>query len=64
MKKIEFWEKASNYSIAICGVVLIAKMYFRKYFEDSIVIILFVGVIALIIFVLSEFMKFILKRKI
>ncbi|WMW78119.1 hypothetical protein RF683_01355 [Flavobacterium sp. 20NA77.7] len=63
MKKIEFWAKASNYSIAICGVVLIAKMFFRKYLENIIVPVLFVGGIALIVFIFSELMKFILKRK-
>jgi hypothetical protein len=63
MKKIEFWVKASNYSIAICGVVLIAKMFFRKYLENIIVPVLFVGGIALIVFIFSELMKFILKRK-
>lgn len=63
MKKIEFWVKASNYSIAISGVVLIAKMFFRKYLENIIVPVLFVGGIALIVFIFSELMKFILKRK-
>jgi hypothetical protein len=63
MKKLEFWVKASNYSIAICGVVLIAKMFFRKHLENTIVPILFVGGIALIVFILSKLMQFILKRK-
>lgn len=63
MKKIEFWVKASNYSIAICCVVLITKMFFRKYLENIIVPVLFVGGIALIVFIFSELMKFILKRK-
>lgn len=64
MKKIEFWAKASNYSIAVCGVVLIAKIFFRKYLENIIIPSLFIGGIALIIFILSELLKFILKRKI
>jgi len=63
MKKIEFWIKASNYSIAICGVALIAKMFFRKYLEHVIVTILVIGGIALVVFVISEFMKFIIKRR-
>jgi hypothetical protein len=63
MKKIEFWIKASNYSIAICCIVLIAKMFFRKYLESIIIPILFLGGIALIVFILSELMKFILKKK-
>ena len=64
MKKIEFWVSMSNYSIAVCSLVLIAKIFFRKYLENNIVSILFVGGIALIVFIISELMKFILKRKI
>ena len=62
MKNIEFWIKASNYSIAICGIVLIAKMFFRKYLENIIVPILFIGGIALLVFVTSELMKFVIKK--
>lgn len=64
MKKIEFWVRASNYSIAVCGAVLIAKIFFRKYIENTIVPILFVGGIALIVFILSELIKSIQKRRI
>ena len=63
MRKIEFWKKVSNYSIAICAIALIAKMFFRKYLENIIIPILFIGGIALIIFVFSELMKLIIKRK-
>lgn len=63
MKKKGFWFKASNYSTAICFLVLIAKMFFRKYLEPIIVPILFVGGLALIVFVISELMKFLLKRR-
>jgi hypothetical protein len=38
-------------------------MFFRKYLENIIVPVLFVGGIALIVFIFSELMKFILKRK-
>ena len=64
MRKLEFWVKSSNYSIAVCGVVLIAKMFFRQQLESIIVPILFGGGIALAVFILSEIMKFTLKRKI
>lgn len=63
MGKINFWMKVSNYSIIVCGIVLIAKMFLRKYLETIIVPILFLGALALFIFLLSEIMKFILKRK-
>lgn len=58
-----FWKKISNYSTFVCGIVLIIKMFFRKYVESIIVPILFVGGIALIILVVSEVMKFRIKRK-
>jgi len=63
MKRIEFWIKTSNYSIAVCGIALIAKMFFRKYLEQIIVPILFVGGIAFLVFAISELMKFIIKRR-
>lgn len=63
MKKSEFWGKLSNYSIVVCGIVLIANLYFRKYLEHIIIPILFIGGIALIVYVTSEIMQFILKRK-
>ena len=63
MKRSDFWIKASNYSIAICAITLIAKMFFRKYLEDIIVPILFIGGLAFLVFAISEFMKFVLKKK-
>ncbi len=63
MKNYTFWGKASNYSIFVCGIVLIAKMFFRKYLENIILPLLVVGGISLLIFLLSELMKFIIKKK-
>jgi hypothetical protein len=57
-----FWEKISNYSSIVCGIVLVTKMFFRKYLEELILPILLIGGIALIIFLISELMKFILRR--
>ncbi len=63
MKKLDFWIKVSNYSIIVCGIVLIVKMFFRKYLENVIIPILFLGGIALLTFFISELMKFIIKEK-
>jgi hypothetical protein len=63
MRNLNFWIKASNYSIVVCGIILIVKMFLRKYFEKIVVLIFFVGCIALLIFLTSELMKFILRRK-
>ena len=63
MMNYNFWKKISNYSIFLCGIVLITKMFFKKYIENIIVPILVVGGISLLIFFISELMKFILKQK-
>lgn len=63
MRDFNFWKRVSNYSIIVCGIVLIVKMFFRKYVEDIIWPILFIGALALLICLFSEIMKFIIKRK-
>ena len=60
---LSFWKSVSNYAIFICGVALIAKMFFRKYIESVIWPVLFIGIAAFILFAIAELMKFILKRK-
>jgi len=60
---VEFWTTTSNYSVIVCSIALIVKLFFRQYLEDIIVPILLIGVIAFVIFAISELMKFILKRK-
>lgn len=64
MKHLEFWNKASNYSIIICSVFLISKFFFRKYLDETIFnIIIILGGVALFIFLLSELMKLLIKNK-
>jgi len=63
ISKIDFWIKTSNYSIVVCGIVLVAKLFFREYLEFIITPILIIGAIALLVYFFSESMKFILKRK-
>ena len=63
MRNYIFWKIISNYSIWICGIVLAAIMFFRKYLENILTPILIFGGIALLIFLLSELMKSILKNK-
>lgn len=60
MEKIEFWKKLSNYSIALCGIGLIIDRFWEEYVSLPMLII-WTGTI--IVFVISEIMKFILKRK-
>ena len=63
MTDLSFWKTVSNYSIVVCGIVLILKMFFREYIEGFIWPVLYLGGIALVIFVFSELMKFLIKRK-
>lgn len=62
MRKLNFWRKSSNYSLVVCSIVLIAKMFFRKYLDPIILPIFLIGGFALLVFFISELMKFILNR--
>ena len=59
-----FWEKLSNYSILLCITSLIVHVFFKRYIDNNIEI-LWVWIIACILFlvtyVLSEVMKYIKK---
>jgi hypothetical protein len=63
MKRIEFWKAVSSSTTAISGLMLIILMFFKKYIESIMYPFLLVGLIVLLISILSELMKFILKRK-
>ena len=63
MKNYDFWKKTSNYSIVVCGIVLIAKMFFKQYLKNVIVHILFIGGLALLLCLFSEIMKYLTKNK-
>jgi hypothetical protein len=63
MRNLDFWIKTSNYSIAVSGVALIVKLFFQDLLSDIILYILFIGGSAFVVFVISEFMKFVLKRR-
>ena len=62
MNSLNFWKKISNYSTIVCGIFLIALMFFAKYLENIMLPILFTGSIALAIALVSKLMIFI-KRK-
>lgn len=62
MKRVDFWIKTSNYSIIVCAIVLISKIFFRKYIESIINYVLLIGAIALFMFFLSELVQYLRKR--
>ncbi|PKP22172.1 MAG: hypothetical protein CVU05_05100 [Bacteroidetes bacterium HGW-Bacteroidetes-21] len=64
LTKFIFWKNASRISSAIMMVFLILKMFFENVFQKYFSIILFLGVIVLFVFLLSELMKFILKKNV
>jgi hypothetical protein len=55
--------KISNYSIIVCGVILVIKMFFKKYLEPYSIQMFFVSGISLTVFLISELMKFIFQKK-
>jgi hypothetical protein len=60
-----FWIKVSNISIIICGLFVIINMFFIQYFGfRGKSVIIYIGIISILFFLISEFIKFILKRKI
>ncbi len=63
MKRLIIWQRISNYSTVVCAVVLIAKMFFRKYIEGIMMPMLIVGGIGVIVLLISEIVKFIIKQK-
>ncbi len=62
MKNIKFWKSVTNYTVLIGGVLLVAKMFFYEYIEKHIMPFLVVGIIAVLLFLVSELMKVILKN--
>lgn len=63
MSNLKIWKRVSNYSAILCGIFLIASRFFGKYIEQYDSIILVVGIVSAVVFLFSELMKFILKRK-
>jgi hypothetical protein len=63
MKKLNLWMKISNYSIIVCGVILVIKMFFKKCLEPYSIQMFFISGISLSVFLISELMKFIFKKK-
>jgi DMSO/TMAO reductase YedYZ heme-binding membrane subunit len=63
MKNKEFWKKLSNISAYSCGTVAIIHTFFRSHIEDFIYVIIAIEIVTICLFLLSELMKFILKRK-
>lgn len=63
MKHYSFWQKTSNVSAYTCGFVAIVHTFFRNYIESFIYVIITIEVVAISLFLISEVMKFILKKK-
>jgi hypothetical protein len=63
MKNIKFWQMLSNISAYGCGIVAIIHFFFKRYILDYILIIDIFLAVTIILLVVSEIMKLILKRK-
>lgn len=63
MKKRELWSKIANYSAIAAAVMVILSRFFRKYLESVMDAVYLMGLIACILFVVAEIMKFLLKKR-
>ncbi|MEH6309212.1 hypothetical protein RYH73_26410 [Olivibacter sp. CPCC 100613] len=63
MKKRELWSKIANYSAIAAAIMVILSRFFRKYLEGVMDIIFLMGLIACMLFIVAEIMKFLLKKR-
>jgi hypothetical protein len=62
MKNIIIWKKLSNISGYTCLAVAAIHAFFKSYLASVIPVIIGIEIVALIVFLISETMKFALKR--
>jgi len=62
MKKIVFWEKVSNYSMATNLLLFIILFFFKKHIHKMAFPIICVGIFSILIYLVSEIVKFRLKK--
>ena len=63
MEKLKFWRRISNISVFTCGGAAIIHNFFREYIIDYILLFCFIEAISIIAYLISEFMKFNIKKK-
>ena len=57
------WKKLSTISAWTCGITAIIHSFFRRYIENYISIIVIIESLTVVIFLISEFMKLIIKHQ-
>jgi hypothetical protein len=63
MKKRVIWNKISNYCIAIIGIMIVSKMFFRQYLGNVMDFIFLMAIIASVLFLVAEVMKYITRNE-
>lgn len=63
MKNRNFWRRLSNISGYGGGIMVIIHIFFIKYLEGYIKIILVLEAIIVVVFLSSELMKYLIRRK-
>lgn len=64
MRSLNFWKKVSKYSTYLALLGFIVLTFFNKQVQKKYLdIISYIGIVVLIIFLISQLMKFIIKRK-
>lgn len=63
MKKRVIWNKISNYCIVIIGIMIVSKMFFRQYLGNVMDFIFLMAIIASVLFLVAEVMKYITRNE-
>jgi Na+/phosphate symporter len=63
IKGRRFWQRVSNYSVLVCGFGMILNIVFKKYAVEYRFEVLIFGIIVISIYLLSQLMKLVLKKK-
>ena len=63
IEKVRFWNTVSKVSTVMCILTIVALQFFSKYLNNFLLAILIIGSCSVLMFILSQLMKFILKNK-
>ena len=63
INNLSLWRKSSNYSAFICLIVFVLLNFFEEFTLNIIRPVYYIGITAVFIFLLSELMKYLLKKK-
>jgi len=60
---MNFWKQVSNWSTVLCGILLISQLFFKQYLKSYNNAILTYGILVILLFLFSNFIRFMLKKQ-